>query len=626
MSEMRQLMASRVFSDLDRHFAAFIEARADREQPMIALAAALVSRKRGEGHICLDLEAVAGSMFPDLPAEDVSPVQLPRLKDWLRALSPSPVVGKPGDFKPLILDAHHRLYLHRYWEYEQSLASAIRERAAASPRQPDAPTLDQRLRALFPPDPGENINWQSVAALAAVRRKFCVVSGGPGTGKTHTLVLILALLLELEPGRKLRIAVAAPTGKAAARIQDSIRTVKATLPCAEIIRTQLPEGAMTIHRLLGYLPDSACFRHDADNPLPFDVVAVDEASMVDLALMAKLFQAVPPSARVILLGDKDQLASVEAGAVLGDICAAAAAGSPARVAVDRETDGSRVTPALSPSDGERVPFRAGEGSSAGSLAECVVQLRKNYRFGQHSAIYRLSNAINEGQGEEVLQILADCRANAAADLVSAPLPRRAELKAALRTRVTAGFSEFLKAADPLAALAALARFRILCALREGPFGVAGLNQVTEEILEEAGCVSPQTPWYAGRPILITRNDYNLKLFNGDIGLLLSDGDSGDLRAFFPGPDNTLRKFLPLRLPEHETAYAMTVHKSQGSEFDRVLLVLPDRESPILTRELLYTGITRARTSVELWYEEKVFCAALARRVTRTSGLRDALQA
>jgi exodeoxyribonuclease V alpha subunit len=625
MSEIREIIASSAFSDLDRHFAAFIEEQAGREQPLVGLAAALASRKRSEGHICLDLEVLAGSKFPELAPDGVTPIKLPRLKDWAKAFKSSPVVGSPGEFKPLILDARHRLYLHRYWEYEQSLATAILKRAAELAPQPDPAALSQRLQALFPSESGDTVNLQGVAGLAAVRGKFCVISGGPGTGKTHTLVLILALLLELERGRKLRIAVAAPTGKAAARIQDAIRSVKATLSCDEATRAQLPERATTIHRLLGYLPDSARFRHNADNLLPYDVVAVDEASMVDLALMAKLFQAIPASAWVILLGDKDQLASVEAGAVLGDICAAAATGSPAWNGVGRGTDGSPLTPSLSPSEGERVPARAGEGSSAGSLADCVVQLKRNYRFGQQSAIYRLSNAINEGRAEEALQTLRDCGVNAAADLVSALLPRRAGLKAALRERVTAGFSEFLKASDPLAALAALARFRILCALREGPFGVGGLNQVTEDILEEAGLIRPQNPWYAHRPIMITRNDYNLKLFNGDIGLLLPDGESGEPRAFFPGPDNTLRKFLPLRLPEHETAYAMTVHKSQGSEFDRVLLILPDRESPILSRELLYTGITRARTSVELWFDEKVFRAALARRVTRTSGLCDALR-
>jgi exodeoxyribonuclease V alpha subunit len=366
MTDIRQLISSSAFSDLDRHFAAFIEEQAGREQPLVGLAAALVSRKRIEGHICLDLEALAGSSFPDPPADGVTSIQLPRLKHWIKALNPSPVVGSPGDFKPLVLDARHRLYLHRYWEYEQSLAAAILKRAAELPPQPDPATLSQKLQALFPPEPGGTVNWQGVAGLAAVRRKFCVISGGPGTGKTYTLVLILALLLELERNRKLRIAVAAPTGKAAARIQDSIRTVKTTLACDEAIRAQLPERAMTIHRLLGYLPDSARFRHDADNPLPFDVVAVDEASMVDLALMAKLFQAIPASARVILLGDKDQLASVEAGAVLGDICAAAAAGSRAGSGVGRGTDGRPLTPSLSPSEGERVPFRAGEGSSAGA--------------------------------------------------------------------------------------------------------------------------------------------------------------------------------------------------------------------------------------------------------------------
>lgn len=680
MIEIRPLIASSAFSDLDRHFAAFIEAQARGEQPLVALAAALVSHKRGEGHICLDLEAVAGSTFPDLPPDGVTPIPLPRLKDWTKTLARSAVVGSPGEFKPLVLDAHHRLYLHRYWEYEQTLAAAIRKRAADLPPQPDPSALRQILRTLFPPEPGESVNWQSVAALAAARRKFCVISGGPGTGKTHTLVLILALLLEMERDRKLRIAITAPTGKAAARIQDSIRTMKAALACDQTIRAQLPERATTIHRLLGYLPDSARFRHDADNLLPFDVVAVDEASMVDLALMAKLFQAVPSSTRVILLGDKDQLASVEAGAVLGDICSAAAV----------TEIGTRSTTSYSP------PAKSGTGSNSSlparnALADCVVQLKKNYRFGQQSAIYGLSHAINEGRAEEALQILSrgfsvrahgeepprrdergerrepegeqtihlpspesqvtevgpplrpsrlcgstalpsgaspplrDSNADAATDLVSRPLPRRAQLKAALRARVTAGFSDFLKASDPLAALAALTRFRILCALRDGPFGVAGLNRLTEEILEEAGLIRPQSPWYARRPIMITRNDYNLKLFNGDIGLLLPDGDAGELRAYFPGPDDTLRKFLPLRLPEHETAFAMTVHKSQGSEFDRVLLILPDRESPVLSRELLYTAITRARASVELWFDEKVFRAALTRRVTRTSGLCDALQ-
>ena len=611
MHDIQQLIGSSAFSDLDRHFAAFIAAQAGGDCPSLALAAALASRWRSDGHICLDLEELAGSVFPDKPAEGVEPVPIPALKPWVRELRRSPVVGSPGEFKPLILDARHRLYLHRYWEYEQCLASEILKRAAATPDELSSVELGRKLQALLPSESSGSLNWQCVAAAAAARRRFCVISGGPGTGKTHTLVLILALLLELERNRKLRIAVAAPTGKAATRIQDSIRSAKATLGCSEEIKAQLPERAVTIHRLLGYIPDSPYFRHSADYPLPYDIVAVDEASMVDLALMAKLFQAIPPSARVILLGDKDQLASVEAGAVLGDICLAGSSNG-------FSEEFSRHFQSLT---GKALPTGT---AACAPLADCVVQLRKNYRFGEQSAIYRLSNAINDGRAEDALKILRDSANDRASDLESAALPRHAALKEALRSPVSAGFNEFLKASDPLEVLAALAQFRVLCALREGPFGLGGLNQMTEEILEEAGLIKPLGPWYVHRPIMVTRNDYNLKLFNGDIGVILPDAASGEPRAFFPGPDNEVRKFLPLRLPEHQTAYALTVHKSQGSEFDRVLLVLPDRESPVLSRELLYTGITRARKSVALWFEEKVFRAALSRRVSRTSGLSDAL--
>ncbi len=615
MNEINQLIDSSAFSDLDRHFARFIELQAGGNRPLVALAAALASSTRMEGHICLNLEALAGTPFPENPIEGVKPIQLPSLSGWTKELKTSPVVGSPGQFRPLVMDARHRLYLHRYWQYEQALAAEILNRTNDAADKSNDEVLRQKLEDLFPAASAGAVNLQSVAAFAAARGKFCVISGGPGTGKTHTLVLILALLLDLDPARKLRIAVAAPTGKAATRIQDSIRNIKSKLACREEIKSQLPENATTIHRLLGYLPDSASFRHHADHLLPFDVVAVDEASMVDLALMAKLFQAIPPAAHVILLGDKDQLASVEAGAVLGDVCAAASGGNYSKAFRQHF---EKLT-------GQKLPVVPGVQETS-PLRDRVVQLKKNYRFGEHSAIFQLSTAINEGHAEDVLSILRSSAGDVKSDLVPAGLPSRAMLKETLKDKVIAGFSDFLKAAEPLQAIEAMSRFRVLCALRQGPYGVAGLNELIENILEAAGLINCQNPWYSHRPIMITRNDYHLKLFNGDNGVILTNHATGEARAFFPGPDNSLRQILPLRLPEHETAFAMTVHKSQGSEFDRVLLVLPDRESPVLTRELLYTGITRARKSVELWSDAEIFAAAIRCKISRQSGLQEALQA
>jgi exodeoxyribonuclease V alpha subunit len=607
------------FSELDRQFAQFIERLAGGNRPELALAAALVSFYRGQGHICLDLASVAGKPWPERAEDRSQTFVCPRLDSWRTALRAAPVVGAPGEFTPLILDAHGRLYLHRYWEYETALANEIKRRAAAglvaqkrmsalrssanlevraTKAGRPATALNEWLDRLFPdPHPGE-LDWQRAAALAATRKHFCVISGGPGTGKTRTLVRILALLLETaqSDGQRLRFAVAAPTGKAAARIQDELRKAKEQLPCDDTIKAQLPEEAMTIHRLLGAVPDSAYFRHDGKNPLPADVVVVDEASMVDLALMAKLFAAVPPSAKIILLGDKDQLASVAAGAVLGDICAGA-----------------------EPQSKVQSP----ESNAQGALAECIVQLRKNYRFGQMSAIQRLGAAINAGDPDQGRAILEESR-RARDEVGWAPLPGAGELKLALKEKLLAGLGPYLLATEPWGALEALGQFRILCAVREGPYGVRRLNELAEEVLEEEGLIRRTSLWYARRPVLVTRNDYNLRLFNGDTGAILPDPETGQPRACFPGTEHKVRQLLTARLPACETVYAMTVHKSQGSEFMHVLLVLPERDSPLLTRELLYTGLSRARAGVELWCGEAIFRAAVARRVERTSGLREAL--
>ncbi|MCJ7596538.1 MAG: exodeoxyribonuclease V subunit alpha, partial [Desulfobacterales bacterium] len=468
--------------------------------------------------------------------------------------------------------------------------------------------LKQGLGRVFASNASGEVDWQKVAVSTALLRKFTVISGGPGTGKTTTVAKIMALLLEQTGGERLRIGLVSPTGKGAARLQEALKAAKGTLDCHDSIKADIPEEASTIHRLLGSIPGTPYFRHNAKNPLPLDVLVVDEASMVDLALMSKMTQALPRQGRLILLGDKDQLASVEAGAVLGDIC---------------DTGRSHgFSPRFCHDLAEATGYEFEPEPGGPGIQDCIVELRKSYRFSEKSGIAVVSRAVNEGDGHLALACL---REGGYKDVRWRNLPRPDALAGAMRERVIEGFREALQANDPLAAFDHFEQFRILCALREGPYGVVAVNAMVQGVLREEGLISPEGKWYKGRPILVTRNDYNLRLYNGDVGIVLPSPEADqELRAHFPAPDGSLRTFHPLRLPEHETVYAMTVHKSQGSEFDRVLLVLSDRDVPVLSRELIYTGITRAKGEVEIWGSDAVFRGAIARRTVRTSGLRDAL--
>ncbi len=577
------------------------------EMPEVALAAALASHYQGEGNVCLDLSSVAGRPLLQDGNENVFS---PELKKWKSLLEGCPVVGKPGEYRPLILDGT-RLYLFRYWDYETKLAGILKTRTGAGWKQVDNVILKDGLARFFPKNAPAETDWQRVAAFTAVTKKFCVISGGPGTGKTFTVAKILALLLEQPGAEKLRIALAAPTGKAAARLQEAIKNSKEKLNCGEDVKKLIPEEASTIHRLLGNLPGSPYFRHNTENPLSADVVVVDEASMVDLALLSKLAQAVSPEARLILLGDKDQLASVEAGAVLGDICDTGKLHGYAL----------RFCIALKEIAGEEVPPSGGDGDGP-SMRDSIIQLQRSYRFGGASGIGEVSRAVNQGDDPRAIELM---KAGSYGDIRWKDLPGADGLPARLRDPILTGFSAYLQEPDPAKAFELFNRFRILCALREGPYGVRDLNVRVEEALRNEGVLGREGRWYRGRPVMITRNDYNLRLFNGDVGITLPDPQAGnELRVFFPAADGSIRTFPPLRLPDHETVYALTVHKSQGSEFDRVLLILPDRESHVLTRELIYTGITRAREGVEIWGREEIFRAAVSRRIERASGLREAL--
>jgi len=600
------LLAAGAVSNLDRCFALLMARLAGSEDGALALAAALVSRASAEGNICLDLAGLAGGPA----AEGEASPRCPALKPWISALRQSAVVGAPGEWRPLVLDGS-RLYLHRHWDAEQWLARFLRERLSGPLPAVDVARLREGIERLFRRG-GEETDWQRVAAAVAVLQPFCVITGGPGTGKTTTAAGILALLLEQSEGRPARIALAAPTGKAAARLQEAIRESAGRIAAPEAVRETLAAmEASTLHRLLGRRAGSPPRGRDEGEPLPFDAVLVDEASMVSLQLLYGLVRTLSVDARLILLGDRDQLASVEAGAVLGDLCG-------------QRRDRPYSVPAgeaIARASGETVPLPA-DGESPSPVGDCIVELRRNWRFGAESGIGELSRAVRDGSREEALSIL---EGGGRGDLGFRPVPRPRDLSRALRDIVTAGYGDYMQGDGPAEIFLRFNRFRILCALREGLWSVGALNAAVQAILAREGRLRPGRLWYEGRPVMVTRNDYGLRLFNGDVGIALADpGAGGDLRVFFPAPDGTMRTFEPYRLPEHETAFAMTVHKSQGTEFDRVLLVLPETDARVLTRELLYTGVTRARKRVDLWAGGEALRAALSRRIERVSGLRTQL--
>ncbi|PAU56414.1 exodeoxyribonuclease V subunit alpha [Pseudomonas indica] len=578
---------------LERAFVDSLQRLDPQADDAVLAAAALCCQVLAEGDVCLPLGRRAGK--PAWPEADAGFV-LPPLAAWRAHLEASPLVARPGEFAPLILD-RDRLYLARYHAYESQLAERLLTRAADRP-EVDETLLADSLARLFARNT-QSPDWQRLAAAQAVRRRLAVISGGPGTGKTTTVVRLLAALLEQRGGESLAIGLAAPTGKAAARMAEAIRNAKAELPVSEAIKAALPEEARTLHRLLGSRGDSPQVRHDASNPLPLDVLVVDEASMVDLALMAKLLAALPPAARLILLGDKDQLAAVEAGAVFAELCEGR--GFDARAATDLQ----RLT-------GQPVPVE----KPRAKLGDAVVLLTHSHRFAGDSGIGELARRINAGDAKGTQALLRENRADLAWNAHPTP--------AGLLERLDVGYAPYLAAArqsDPGAAFAAFNTFRALTAQREGPWGVAGINEALEARIKRRLGLASRERWYPGRAVMVRQNDYALGLFNGDIGLCLPTPNG--LRVFFEGEDGH-RPFAPARLPSHDSAFAMTVHKSQGSEFAEVLLVLPEQPSPLLTRSLFYTGITRAKRKVEIWALAPRLSEAVNTRAERAAGLAERL--
>ncbi|WP_409160659.1 exodeoxyribonuclease V subunit alpha [Pectobacterium sp. B2J-2] len=600
-------LARRLLRPLDMQFARML---ADETQPDLLLVAACLSAHSGAGHVCLPLENLqAETLFdgrePELAQQLLTEAGLNTVAAWQQRLLASEAVSDGSTSTPLVLQ-EEKLYLQRSWQSEGRVARFIASERDTLPV--DEPAIRAVLDRLFP-DTGEAIDWQKVAAAVALTRRIAIISGGPGTGKTTTVAKLLAALIELNTGDALRIQLAAPTGKAAARLTESLGQALRRLAVEPQLRYAFPQEATTLHRLLGAVTDSQRLRHHQDNPLHLDVLIVDEASMVDLPMMANVIAALPLHARIIFLGDRDQLASVEAGAVLGDICRFAEAGySRARAQQLQRLTGCHLD--------ENGP----EGQT--TVSDSICLLRRSYRFDPHSGIGQLALAVNGGDDARVRAVLN----GEFADITCSPLSEAEEYQAMLAQCVE-GYRNYLQlitaGATPDAVLLAFQRYRQLCALREGPFGVAGLNQRIEQALHQAGLILRSrnllNRWYPGRPVMIERNDVALGLSNGDIGIAMM-GESGELRVFFALPNGETKDVTPSRLPPHETAYAMTVHKSQGSEFDHTALVLPNHYLPVLTRELVYTAITRARQRLSLYTDIRILCRAVKTPTQRYSGL------
>ena len=592
---------------VDHHFGDMLARRARHDPDAIALAAALACAELGKGHLCLDLDETSLPEWALAAGLDVA-----RVRAALRA---EPGLcqdcATPGEARPLVLDGS-RVYLHRYWLAEHRVAARLRALAG----QPVALHADapRWLDALYPGN-DSGTNAQKLACATALTRGLGVISGGPGTGKTTTVARLLAVYARdaLARGERIAVRLAAPTGKAAARVGEALAHEFARLGEQGLLdpalRAALPTEALTLHRLLGASATRG-FAHHRANPLAADLVVVDECSMIDLRLLDALLEALPVGARLLLLGDRDQLAAVEPGNVFGALCAHAGTPGPAR--------GAELQALC------RVQVETAPGADA--ITDAIAVLHHSYRFDATSGIGRLAAAVNAGNHAEANATLAtgdSVRVTAYDGCIDG-----AELRV-LRDAYRELAAAAIAARGNPAAAAALPvlqqRFRVLCALRDGAVGVSALNRELAQALAEAGLADRGRVHYPGRPLIITRNDHELRLYNGDLGIVVDDEDSRPLAVFAHA--GGVRLLPAARLPEHETAYALTVHKSQGSEFDRIALVLPPAAaaSGLAGRELLYTAITRARTGVELllpggrldacWLERTRLRSGLARRLS-----------
>ena len=588
-------------NDVHQQFASFFKSETLRPY------AWLVSKKLSEGHICVSLEDIE-------EIGDECPLAYKSGMSDIGSLGDEPMVSTNEQEKQPFVLYNKRLYLQRYFAYESMILNRIEqfietERLNASDRAIVMESQKGFIKQLFSGNEAEQTDWQMAAAVSCILNNFTVITGGPGTGKTTTVSKILAVLFNMNSD--LKVALAAPTGKAAMRMAESLKAASvelnpATRDCFESLRPS------TIHRLLKYIPDSPYFKHNHDNPLEYDVVIVDEASMIDVALFAKLLDAVGPDTRLILLGDKDQLASVEAGSLFGDLCQ-----SQGSLNLFSNERAALINSFTERSERQITPIHITE-PSGHPLFEHIIELRHSHRFKSDEGIGKFSRAIIS---DDVASIEGFIAGDPDGQVVIDPDYSQKEFEDFIQ-----GYIAYIQEPDTRKALTKFQDLRILCAIREGEKGLYAINRKVEKYLADKGKITLKGDFYEHRPIMINSNNYSLGLFNGDIGIIRPDGN-GVLKAWFETAEGELKAILPGLIGQAETVYAMTIHKSQGSEFNKVLIVLPDAENiSILTRELLYTGVTRAKQKVVVQGKESGILQAAERRVKRASGLSERFKA
>jgi exodeoxyribonuclease V alpha subunit len=625
ISEINFLIDSGFFSPIDVTFADFICRLEGDDDGMFATIVALVSRAARNKNICLDLSRISADIPEEILEKGI--LNIPAAVEQKSLLYDKKTVGAPGENTPLILDGN-RLYLSRYYSYENSVESCVREWGFRN-IECDIESIIPFISELFPGD--EGIDWQKCSTVNALTRKLSIITGGPGTGKTTTVVRILLLAayeFTMRYGRHPSIVLAAPTGKAAAHMQQSVSSALEFLRDArgnssriglllDMAGNCFPESGTTLHRLIHHAR-----RYGKDGVIPCDMLVIDECSMADIALFSKVLESTGESTRVIILGDKDQLSSVEAGSVLGDLCD--------QGSIDEKYDMDYAV-AMKRYANTELPEALIAKQKRG-LSGVVTYLVKSRRFGHESGIGRLAETVNRGMGDEAFQIVSggeypDIRWT---ELGTIPDGADASRKSNIRIIVEEALSgtkgsdgyplltaDPVRLDDPSALLNAQAQFQFLCAMRKGPYGTESINRIIEDILIKNGRIRKGGQIYHGMPIIVTENDHSLRLYNGDTGVVCARG--GVLRVCFNSADG-VRSVIPLQISSWEMSYALTVHKSQGSEYDHVVIMLGDRDHRILTRELLYTAITRARKCVHIIGQKESLIKACGRRTERDSGL------